>query len=166
MKSTLASATIFVAVLTLALMSPAGVAWADKPPANATSADVTPTETSGFVDVLHTMVLRKWRKNRILRVDVVMEVADSSGNVIALLNNLAVNGFAMPEGEDNDAHVCTSTDDCTVKLSAWLDLDDAAAFDLAAFKGQPLVIEILGRAEGSGITETRRLRAVAQLIKK
>jgi hypothetical protein len=49
---------------------------------------------------------------------------------------------------------------------AWLDLDEAAALDPGAFKGQPLVVEIFGRSEGTGFAETRRLRALAQLIKK
>ena len=125
MRSTLALTALFAAVLTLALTSPARVAQAQKPPANATSADVVPSETSGSVDVLHTMMLRKWRKGRILRVDAVLEMEDLSGNVVALLNYVRVNGFRMVEVEYNDAHVCSGTQDCTGNASAWLDLDDA-----------------------------------------
>jgi hypothetical protein len=166
MRSTLALKALFAAALTLALTSTAGNAQANKLPSNATAVDVTQTETSGSVDVLHTIVLKKWRKGRILHIDVMLEVKDSGGNVIALLQNIAVNGFIMNVFAQERFPLCSGTDDCTVIASAWLDLDEAAASDPGAFKGQPLVIEISGRSEGAGSTDTRRLRALAQLIKK
>jgi len=166
MRSTLALTALFAAVLTLALVTPASVAQTDKPPANATSADVEPTATSGGVGALHALTLRKWRKGKILRVEVLLEQRSSGLDVVAHIDSIQVNGAEMVVVEYNYAHTCSGTYDCTVNASAWLDLDEAAAFDLNAFKGQPLVIEIFGRAEIPGTPETSRLRAVAQLIKK
>jgi hypothetical protein len=91
---------------------------------------------------------------------------DPLGNVVAFVDWVSVNGLRMVEVEYNNANVCSGQSDCTVNASAWLDLDAAAASDPDAFKGQPLVIEIIGRAEAPSTPVTQRLRAVAQLIKK
>jgi hypothetical protein len=66
MRSRLPLTALLAEVLALALNGPDSIAKADKPPANATSADVEPIATNGGGGVLHRLTLRKCRKGRIL----------------------------------------------------------------------------------------------------
>jgi hypothetical protein len=152
---------IMPALACLGLLLLTGEAAADKPAKNAVVFDGDVQETQGFVSDLATLTLRRFRRKRILRVDVTLKVEAFTGGDLALLNGVSVNGTSIPF----DSKSC-NTSGCSVSSSTFVDLDELAAANPDDFKKQPLVVTIHGRLEGNPPILERRLRALVQVIRK
>ena len=69
--------------------------------------------------------------------------------------------------QPGDAHSCSeSLGGCAAGASAWVDLDEAETAFPGEFRGQPLEIEVRGRAETSEAFVTIRLQILGELLKK
>lgn len=153
-----------IVILAVVCLGPAlctdEAAAADKPAKNAVvfEGDVGPTV--GGVTELATVTLRRFRPKQILRIDVTLEVYAILGGELALLDGVQVNGHSVPF----ESTFCNGR--CRVAGSAFVDLDALAATNPEDFKKQPLVISIRGRLEGDPPLIDRRLRVLAQLIRK
>jgi hypothetical protein len=153
-RSILASA---VAIGALCASAPA---YAQKAPKNAVvfEGNVGPTES---VEDLATLTLRRFKKNRILRVEVSLEVDGDFAGEVALLDDVLVNGHPVPFETISCADVA-----CFVERTTFVDLDAIASSFPDDFNGQPLVVVIRGRAEWEGPPFARGLRALVQLVPK
>jgi hypothetical protein len=148
----------------------AALAQGGRAPARAVLFDEPIAETPGFVAPLATVMLRKGKPNHLLRADVRLEVNPFSGSALALIQSILVNGhsfFSSAPGEPGDAHLCDETSGgCAARASAWVDLDQAETAFPGEFRGQPLEIEVTGRAESSQPPVTIRLQVLGELTKK
>lgn len=160
MKKSLAAAGAVVALVALGLPVPAS---AQKVPKNAVVFDEDIALTSGFVSELATVTLRRFKKKRILRVEVSLAVTGAASGEVALLDAVRLNGHNLPF----ESTFCTNAA-CLVEGSTFADLDVLAESFPDDFKGKPLVVVIRGRAEvgAGGPPLDQRLRVLVQLLAK
>jgi hypothetical protein len=148
----------------------AALAQGERPPARAVLFDELIAETPGFVAALGTATLRKGKPKHLLRVDVRLVVTPFSGSSLALIQFILVNGHSFvgaPPGSPGGAHLCSENlSYCVAGASAWLDLDQAETSFPGEFRGQPLEIEVTGRAESNDTSVTFRLQIFGELTKK
>jgi hypothetical protein len=128
-------------------------------------------QTPGSVATLGTATLRKGKPNRILRVDVKLAVNPLvSGDSLGLVNSILVNGhtfFSSVPGQPGGAELCSEgIGGCSAGGTAWVDLDEAEAAFPGEFRGQPLEIEVQGRAETDAFISSIRLQILGELLKK
>ena len=146
-------------------------ALAQPAPARALLFDEAITESPGMVVTLGTATLRKGKAKALLRIDARLEVKpSSSGSALALINGILVNGhtfFSSVPGQPGNTHLCSeASGGCAAGGSAWVDLDEAEAAFPGEFRGQPLEIEVQGRAETDAFNATIRLQILGELVKK
>jgi hypothetical protein len=159
-----------MALAMLILLADREAALAQSLPSRAVIVDSPISESPGMVVTLGTATLRKGKPKHLLRVDVRVQVTPVLGDSLALVDGILVNGhtfFSSVPGEPGDGHVCTDpANACAAGGTAWVDLDEAEVSFPGEFKGQPLEIEVVGRAESGATFASIRLRILGQLIKK
>jgi hypothetical protein len=137
------------------------------PPARAVLFDEPISETPAMVVSLGTATLRKGKPKHLLLVDVRLEVTSVLGSSLALVDSILVNGHGFAMREAAAANVCsTGIGSCAARGSAWVDLDQAEITYPGEFEGQPLEIEVTGRAESGDIAPSFRLRILGRLVKR
>lgn len=159
MRMSFAAAGAVVALVSLGQAAPVS---AQKAPKRAVVFDGNVELTSGVVEDLATVTLRRFKKKHILRIEASLELVGAFPGQTALLNDVTLNGHVLPF----DSESCVTTS-CYVEGSTFADLDVLAASFPDDFKGKPLVVVVRGRAEVDvSPALIRRLRVLVHLLPK